>query len=65
MKKKNLQKKKNAGENIIVKNSSWTFGGDVANKFDQHVRRSIPYYDEGHALICRISDFFINNNSKI
>ena len=65
MKKKNLQKKENAGENIIVKNSSWTFGGDVANKFDQHVRRSIPYYDEGHALICRISDFFINNNSKI
>lgn len=55
--------KTSAGENIKVLNSSWTFGGNVANKFNAHVERSIPFYNEGHALICRISDFFLKNKS--
>ena len=56
-------KKRNAGENIIVRNSSWTFGGDVAKKFDSHIKKSIPFYKESHNLICRISDYFLKDNS--
>ncbi|MGH8475296.1 MAG: methyltransferase domain-containing protein [Methylococcales bacterium] len=31
--------------------------------FVDHVRRSVPGYEEGHDLICRLSDFFCLNDS--
>lgn len=51
------------GESIVAKNASWTFGGDVAKSFTEHVRRSVPLYNEGHDLVCKVSDFFIQDNS--
>jgi tRNA (cmo5U34)-methyltransferase len=50
------------GDGIVAENASWSFAG-VGESFIDHVRRSVPLYDEGHDLICRISDYFINNNS--
>ena len=47
------------GENISVENASWSFGGDVPKTFEEHVSRSVPLYNEGHDLICNISDFFL------
>ena len=35
----------------------------VAQHFDEHVRQSIPLYDEGHDLVCHLSDFFIRDHS--
>lgn len=52
-----------AGENIAAENAAWTFAGDVATKFTEHVRRSVPLYDTGHDLVCKISDFFLQSNS--
>ena len=43
----NAKPKKNVGDNISVENASWTFGGEVANTFSQHVRRSVPLYEAG------------------
>lgn len=51
------------GENIVAGNASWTFGGDVAKSFTDHVRRSVPLYDVGHDLTCKVSDYFIQDNS--
>lgn len=51
------------GENIIAKEASWSFGGDTPKVFTDHVRRSVPFYDVGHELICKLSDFFIKDNS--
>lgn len=51
------------GETIEAKNASWSFGGDTAKSFSNHVRRSVPFYDTGHDLACKISDFFIQNQS--
>lgn len=51
------------GESIAADNASWTFGGDVAKTFSDHVRRSVPLYNEGHDLVCKISDFFLQNQS--
>jgi tRNA (cmo5U34)-methyltransferase len=43
---------------------SWTFDG-ISESFDSHVQKSVPFYNEGHDLICRYSDFFLNGPSII
>ena len=48
---------------IPAKNASWTFGGNVAKKFNFHISKSVPYYNEGHDLVANLSDFFLKNNS--
>ena len=54
-----------AGDGIEVGNGGWTFAGDVARNFSRHVRRSVPLYDEGHELICRVSDYFVHDDSLV
>lgn len=51
------------GDNISAHNAAWTFGGGVADHFQAHIKRSVPFYNEGHHLICQLSDFFVKNNS--
>ena len=56
--------KRQVGDNIAADNANWSFRGmEVADQFDQHVQKSVPFYAEGHKLICRLSDFFIFNDS--
>ena len=33
--------------------------------FEKHVEKSVPFYNEGHNLICKLSSFFLVNKSKI
>lgn len=56
---------KSVGDNISAEKANWTFGGDVANTFDDHVSKSVPLYKEGHELVLGLSDFFIKNDSVI
>jgi tRNA (cmo5U34)-methyltransferase len=51
------------GQNIETKRAGWTFEGNVADTFIEHVRRSVPFYDEGHDLVCQISDYFCHDDS--
>lgn len=51
------------GHDIDAASGSWTFAGNVADTFVDHVRRSVPYYDAGHDLVCEISDFFCRSDS--
>lgn len=51
------------GQDIEVSTANWTFAGNVADTFVEHVRRSVPYYDAGHDLVCQISDFFCHGDS--
>jgi len=51
------------GDGIKAGSASWTFAGDVAKGFDDHVSKSVPLYNEGHQLICELSDFFMNKDS--
>ncbi|MGH1516251.1 methyltransferase domain-containing protein [Chryseobacterium sp. JK1] len=53
------------GNNIVSIESNWKFSGSVAENFDEHVKLSVPYYNQGHDLICSLSDFFVNNGSHI
>ncbi len=52
-----------AGDNIEAKNALWNFGGRTPENFSAHIRRSVPMYEEGHKLICSLSDFFVKKNS--
>jgi len=52
-----------AGDNITTKNAHWSFRGKVATTFATHINRSVPFYKEGHDLICQLSDFFIKPDS--
>ena len=54
---------KSAGDNIDADNASWSFSGNVAEKFSDHVSKSVPFYQEGHELVCKLSDFFLKNDS--
>ena len=53
----------NVGDNLKAQNASWDFGGETPQFFPEHVRRSVPLYDEGHKVIADLSDFFVNENS--
>ena len=49
-----------AGDNINTNLSSWNFGGETTLKFDDHISKSVPGYEEGQKLISTYSSFFIN-----
>lgn len=51
------------GNNIVSQNAAWDFGGDTPSYFEEHVSKSVPYYNDGHKLIISISDFFVKSNS--
>ena len=53
------------GNNIEATNASWNFGGDVPDNFVSHIRQSVPLYDEGHELVCQLSDFFVSSSSVV
>lgn len=53
------------GDNIQALNANWSFGGNTAEHFDDHVRKSVPLYDLGHDLVCKLSDYYVNNNSIV
>jgi len=49
---------------IMKKRGAWSFGGNVPNKFEKHIKNSIPYYSEGHQIIQKLSDFFLFDGSQ-
>lgn len=51
------------GDGLKGENAGWNFKGNVALNFDEHVSKSVPFYKEGHQLICHLSDFFVKNDS--
>lgn len=53
------------GHGIEAKNAGWSFGKDVAKKFSNHVRKSVPLYTEGQELVAALSDFFIQDSSVV
>ena len=48
---------------INLKRGGWNFADNVPKKFNVHIQKSVPYYEEGHELIKKLSDFFLTNKS--
>ena len=52
------------GDSIVLDDRRWTFASKkVVENFDYHIENSIPLYHQGHELICRLSDFFVSQDS--
>ena len=49
---------------ILKKRGGWTFGGSTPLKFENHIKQSVPFYEEGHELIKNLSDYFLFENSN-
>ena len=52
-----------AGNKIITKRSGWKFDKNVTKNFVNHIRQSIPGYENGHEIVCNLTDFFNIENS--
>ena len=53
------------GDGIEAERANWSFSGETTKSFDDHVTKSVPLYQEGHELICDLSDFFVKRDSII
>ncbi len=53
------------GDGLNAPNANWTFGGGIAEKFDDHVSKSVMLYGRGHDLVCALSDFFVKPGSTV
>lgn len=51
-------------KDIEAENAGWSFE-DIAPQFDEHVRKSVPLYNEGHTLVCQLSDFFLPKGAVV
>jgi tRNA (cmo5U34)-methyltransferase len=58
-------KKSLAGDDIKTEDSNWNFSGEVVNNFDEHVKKSVPLYIEGHQITCDLSKFFVKESSVV
>jgi len=52
-----------SGDKIDAKNANWKFNGSMVEHFEEHVRKSVPLYSEGHELITKLSDYFVKDDS--
>jgi len=43
----------------------WRFDDAIAKIFEEHVRKSVPFYEEIHRMIAEISDWFLGESSLI
>ena len=44
---------------------SWTFGKIFPKNLMIHIKKSVPFYEESHNLICNLSDFFLHESSIV
>lgn len=53
------------GNQFIQNPGNWEFNEGIVDDFDDHIYRSIPRYKDCHNLGVIVSDFFLNDGSKI
>ncbi len=58
-----MTEKNSTGQNITAGEADWTFGGQTPGAFTEHIQQSVPFYDTGHELVAKLSDYFVKNQS--
>lgn len=51
--------------NITSEEANWKFDDNIVPIFDEHVRKSVPMYDNFHNVIADLSDWFVEENTNI
>ena len=54
-----------SGDGIKADNAAWKFNGEMVEQFETHVARSVPFYEEGHDLVVKLSDYFVKEDSLV
>jgi len=49
----------------MYKRSSWEFDEQVSEQFEQHVRKSLPFYERLQTMVVSISDYFVADHEAI
>ena len=55
-----LMKRIKIDNNIFQNKQEWSFAKKIAPKFDAHIKKSIPFYEEYQWLCSEISDYFVS-----
>lgn len=63
--KKKKIKSSSVGDKIYTKKGTWSFDFSSTDKFDGHIRKSIPLYKEMHNLSLSYLSFFVRKKSVI
>jgi len=50
---------------INAERGRWKFDSVVASEFDDHVKKSVPFYDQIQDMVCELSDWFIGDNALV
>jgi tRNA (cmo5U34)-methyltransferase len=53
------------GDGIRADPGAWSFDNEVADNFDVHITRSVPFYRQTHQLIEQLSDRFVAYGSRV
>ncbi|ELY4477097.1 methyltransferase domain-containing protein [Salmonella enterica] len=57
--------KESVDELITALPGNWRFDHEVVQAFDEHVRRSVPFYDQVQTMISDISEWFVRDGTTI
>lgn len=60
-----MKKTSSVGNSITAPASGWSFSGNMSERFDEHVAKSVPDYHSMHRLILKLSDFFVRQDSLV
>ena len=52
-----VKKVESAGDGTKVSIAGWVFDKKVVKYFENHISKSVPFYNEGHDITCKLSDF--------
>ncbi len=50
---------------VSAKRGKWEFNGNVASEFNEHVKKSVPAYEQVQDMVCELSDWFVSDNSLV
>ena len=59
------RKKLKVDKKIYTKTNKWTFANKIAPKFDSHIKKSIPIYQDIRWLSMELSDYFLREGSNV
>ncbi len=57
--------KYNVGDQISMQPSDWKFSKETVETFDEHIKKSIPHYEDCHKLAIKTSEFFLTHDSLV
>ena len=52
-------------KSVLKISRTWSFNSKVSKVFDNHVRQSIPLYNEFHKQMSKIAEFYCKDNSLV